>query len=148
MKGSENSDAKASGNLSMRLRPSLVSLPLDGELVVFSDDAQRLVGLNESAALVFRKLQDGTPPAGVAQYLVSEGLAPSGQAEHWVATTLEALGSHGMLADGGGPAAQPTGPSDEDRRRIARMLPYAPFQPVTEKRYRLLETCVLIRFAH
>ena len=136
----------------MRLRPDLTLWPLNDELVVFSETDQCLIGLNASAALVCRKLQEGTPASKLAQALASEGLAAPEEAERWVRATLDALGSHGMLAD----RVAATGPSmavpDDGQRQaeveVRYMPPYRPFEPVTERRYRLLETCALVRFAH
>ena len=134
----------------MRLRPDLVLLPLDHALVVFSEDAQYLVGLNPAAAFVVRALQRGTPVSELTQAFSSEGLAAPEEAERWVTTALDHLVAHGLLADGTSPTALPMEAGDSDHPIPSRQIawPYAPFEPVAERRYRLLETCVLIRFAH
>jgi len=136
----------------IRLRSDLVLLSLDGDFVVFSEKAQCLVGLNASAAFVLRELHAGTPHSELAHAIVSEGLAAPEEAERWVTTAIEALGSYGMLADGGTLTAAPMGTLAEDPRLeawlMASMPRYAPFEPVKEKRYRLLGCCVAIRFAH
>jgi hypothetical protein len=135
----------------MRLRPDLMLLPLDDEFVVFSEVAQCLIGLNASAAFVFHALQEGMAVSQLATAMASEGLAPLEDAERWVTKTLEEFGSHGMLADGPGPRALPMGTLEEEQSRedgrFTRVLPYTPFEPAAERRYRLLETCMLIRFA-
>jgi hypothetical protein len=56
-----------------------------------------------------------------------------------------------MFQDGPvAPAALTPSPDDdaEAARQAAACRPYASFEPVTEERYRLLETCALIRFGH
>jgi hypothetical protein len=152
VKEQESNDAWAAEGERMRLRPDLALLPLDDELVVFSEEAQCLVGLNASAAFVCRELQAGAPASELAQALVSKGLAAPEEAARWVTETLDALASHGMIADGPAPVALSMGTLGGDQglaaSQIADMPPYAPFKPATERRYRLLETCVLIRFAH
>jgi hypothetical protein len=135
----------------MRLRSDLVLLPLDDELVVFSEEAQCLVGLNAAAAFVLRELRDGTAPSQLAQDLAAERIAAPQEAERWVAAALEALGSHGMLADRPVPVAAPSLATLDigQSRQIAPMYRYQPVKdPVTERRYRLLDTCALIRFGH
>ena len=79
-----------------RLQPDLVLLPLADEVIAFSEKAQRLVGLNSAAAYLVRRMQDGTPVSGLAQGLVSDGLAAPREAEQWVTTVLDALGSNGL----------------------------------------------------
>jgi hypothetical protein len=134
----------------MTLRPDLVLLPLDDDIVVFSEETQCLVGLNASAAFMVRKLQDGTLASDLVQALASEGLAAPEEAARWVTTTLDALGSHGMLADSRAPKTPSPGTRSEEQEfavLAATMPPYMPFEPMAERRYRLLDTCVVIRFA-
>jgi hypothetical protein len=130
----------------MRLRTDLVSFPLDDDLIVFSIESQRLIGLNASAALVFGELQSGTSAADLPRVLASKEIAAPDEAARWVTATLDALRSHGMLADGPAPPAQATGSLDERVDHAADMPPLAPFEVAVERRYRLLETCALIRF--
>jgi Coenzyme PQQ synthesis protein D (PqqD) len=135
----------------MTLRPDLAFLPLDDELVVFSEASQSLVGLNPTAAFIVRKLREDTPVSALASVLVSEAGATAEDAAGWVATTLQALGSQGLLADGQPPAAPPTASSAIEEtlaRRRAKMPPHEPFEAQAEGRYRLLETFALIRYAH
>jgi hypothetical protein len=131
----------------MRLRPDLVLLPLDDDAVVFSEEAQSLIGLNATAAFVVRKLQDGTPASELAQALVCEGLAAPDEATRWVTATLDALGSHHILADSLPVPMQTPNENEHRARLITRMPPYATFEPVAERRYRLLNTRAVIRFA-
>jgi hypothetical protein len=132
----------------MRLRPDLAALPLDNELVIFSEETQCLVGLNESAAFVFRGLQKGIPASELAQALASQRLVAPEEADYWVTITLDALASHGMTADGRPPKSLGTVDHDTYHTdRVASMPPYALVQPAAERRYRLLDTCALIRFA-
>lgn len=136
-----------------RLRDGLVFLPLDDELVVFSEVAQSLFGLNDSAAFVVQKLKGGATPSALVQALVSERHVSTEVAKSWMATALEALAAHGVL-DNGEPAKlvekRPELPQLELlARRAAKMPPYQQLEsPVTEKRYRLLNTVVLVRFGH
>ena len=134
----------------MKLRPDLALFTLGDELVVFSEENQRVVGLNASAAVVFHALQQGASTSELVEILVSERLAPAEEAEKWVARTLDGFSSQGMFAD---IPAQPL-PMDQleehrarAARRIEEMPPFAPFEPALERRYRLLQTVVLIRFA-
>lgn len=135
----------------MRLRANLALLPLDGDVVVFSEETQHLLSLNPPAALVFRELQKGTPSSRLPHLLAVEGLVASEEAEQWVTSTLDAFRSCGMLEDGpvASTASTPSpGDDAEPARQAADCAPYASFEPVTEQRYRLLETCALIRFGH
>jgi hypothetical protein len=80
-----------------------------------------------------------------------EGLVASEEAAQWVTSTLDAFRSCGVLDDGPvAPVALTPLPGDdaETARQAANCAPYAAFEPVTEQRYRLLETCALIRFGH
>jgi coenzyme PQQ synthesis protein D (PqqD) len=89
----------------MKLRPDLMLFSLDDHVIAFSEEAQSLVGLNASAAFVFRNLQDAMPESEIAAALVREGLAASEDAEGWVTATLDAFHAHGMLA--GSPIPDP-----------------------------------------
>jgi hypothetical protein len=145
-------DAWADKDGRTRFRPDLVLLPLDDELVLFSEQVQCLVGLNASAAVVFRHLQKGAAAPELARSLAREGLAPLDEAERWVTATLDALASQGMIAEGPAPAPPSVRTLEEDQRsaalRIAGVPPLVPFEPEAERRYRLLETCALVRFSH
>jgi hypothetical protein len=135
----------------MRLRADLALLPLDGDAVVFSEQAQHLLHLNPPAALLFRELRKGTPASEFTHVLAAEGLVPSGEAEQWVTATLDAFRSCGMFKDGPvAPVALTPSPDDaaEAAHQAASCAPYASFEPVAEEAYRLLETCALIRFGH
>jgi hypothetical protein len=126
-------------------------MSLDGDAVVFSEEAQQLLRLNPPATLVFRELQKGTRASELAHVLASEGLAALDEAEQWVTATLDAFRSCGMLEDGPvAPDASIPSPDLEilAARLAAECAPYASFEPVAEERYRLLETCALIRFGH
>ena len=135
---------------SSMLRQDLTVLPLGEDLILFSEEAQCILGLNASAAVVLQEMQNGTPAADVQRKLATEGTTAE-QAEQWVSATLGALASHGMLMD-----SQPSGAFSgltipEDRwsaERVATMPPYAPFSPVAERTYRLLGTYARIRYAH
>ena len=133
----------------MRFRPDLVLLPLDDELVLFSEQVQCLVGLNAAAALVFRELQKGAPAPELARSLAREGLAPLDQAERWVTATVDALASQGMIAEGQAPAPPAVSALNEQPfGDIGRVPPYVAVNAVEERCYRLLETRVLVRFGH
>jgi hypothetical protein len=135
---------------SVKLRPDVMLLPLDGEYVLFSEKTQCLIGINATTALIVRKLQSGTPAAELSRALVSEGLAESEDVEHWVASSLNAIASCGLMSDRVLPTAEPGSPPAEGprpRSRISMMPSYKPFPPAAERRYRLLATCALMRFA-
>ncbi len=60
------------------------------------------------------------------------------QAAEWVDAALVALWAQMHAED--------TVPVPPERDEAEDVRPYTPFEPVTERRYRLLETCVLIRY--
>lgn len=131
-----------------RLRPDLVLLPLDEDVVAFSEEFQRLAGLNASAAHLVHRMQNGVPASALAEELVSDGYATPGEATQWVAAVLDALGSHGFLEN---QAPTPAPVSDEEghaARMLRVMPPFAPMEAVVEQRYQLLDTCALVRFTH
>jgi hypothetical protein len=139
---------QGTGPLQARLRPDLVLLPLDEDVVAFSEEIQRLAGLNASAAHLVRRMQSGVPVSALAEELVSDGWAASGEADGWVTTVLEALGSQGFLAN---QAPVPAPVSDEeghDARMVRVMPPLVLMEAVAEQRYQLLGTCALVRFTH
>jgi hypothetical protein len=135
----------------MRLRPDLSFLPLDDEVVVFSEEAQSLLELNASAAYIAEQATAGTPPSIIARELANNGTTSLEEAANWVTATLEALRSHGMAADGSLPESSVSAElqleQDQQARRIAMMPPYSPVAAVAERRYRLLDTVALMRFA-
>ena len=116
--------------------PELLLLPLDGETIAFSESTQHLFRLNPTAALVLEKLQKGQDVSEVARVLAAEG-APPEQAVEWVDATLAALKEQLRVE----PASAPAELDD-----ISDVRPYTSLNPKTEQRYRLLETCVLIRY--
>lgn len=135
----------------MRLRPDLALLPLDGDAVAFSEEIQHLVGLNRTAALLVDGLRNGTRASELAQVFTSQGLATPDEAEQWVTATLAALRSCGMLEDGPVLSIPPKPISVEIEaggHQAAECAPYRSFEPAAERRYRLLETCALVRFGH
>ena len=131
------------------LRRDLTVLPLGEDLILFSEEAQCILGLNPSASLVLEELQRGTSEREIIGKLAAIAGTPEA-AEEWLSTIRGALASHGLMAGSEAPALK--GPSIPDDRwsadRIATMPPYAPFSAVAEKRYLLLETCALIRYSH
>ena len=134
-----------------RLQPDLVLLPLADEVIAFSEKAQRLAGLNPAAAYLVRKMQDGTPVSDLARSLVSDGLAAPQEAGQWVTTVLEALGTNGLLANQAA-LTVPSSQEFDDATQLAQMtqaMPaFTPFEAALEQRYRLLDTCMLVRFGH
>ncbi len=138
------------GRLVLKLRPLMV-FPLDDELAVFSEERQIVLGLNASATFLFRNLQRGLTEEELTAAVVSAGLTGLAEAQSWVATTIDAFRSHGILCDGETPdlasAKQDQHQSASDQS-AAGVRPYAPFNPAFERRYRLLETSLLIRFGH
>src|SRR4051812_25258291 len=131
----------------MTLRPDLLLLPLDDDLVAFSAEAQRLVALNASAAVCARKLQAGASNEDVAQWLTTEGIAPPEDAAAWVTATLDALRYHGLLA-GIEPAIQTSAQEIFERHHAiatAGMPDYTPVDAKAEQHYRLLDSSFTIR---
>jgi hypothetical protein len=138
----------------MRLRSNLAFLPIDDQVVVFSEETQSLVGLNASAAYIAQQVSAGTPPSSIVRELAQNGTTSTEEASDWIAATLEALRSHGMAADT--PQPEPSGPAETQQQeqeqeqrasRIAMMPPYVPVTAGVERRYRLLDTVALMRFA-
>jgi len=135
----------------MRLRSDLSFLPLDDEVVVFSEETQSLVGLNASAAYIAQQVNAGMPSSSIARELADNGMTSAAAAESWIATTLEALRDHGMAADGARSQSSGSAATEalqqHQARRIATMPPYKPLEAVAERRYRLLDCVALMRFA-
>src|SRR5262249_38625350 len=105
--------------------------------------------LNAAAAFLVRQMKAGMPVPQLAGALSAEfALAPE-IAENWVASTLEALSSHGLLADGRVFAAAKEDPATQEarRRRQAEMPAYQSFEVEIEACYRLLNTTALVRYA-
>lgn len=127
---------------SMGLRSDLKLLPLDDDVIAFSEQAQCLLGLNESAALIVRGLQQRVAAAEIARSLADKAQVPQPEAEQWIAATLDALRAHGMLGDG--PAVSAAVAEEADAP--AGVLPYERFEPERQLSYRLLDTHALIRF--
>jgi hypothetical protein len=138
------------GGERIAMRPDLAVFPLDNEVVVFSETSQRVINLNESAALVFGELQKSTPVTEIVRALVSRGAASSQVAETWVTTTLGALRLHGML-EGEDARLLVASSSDSDAlaaKRSAGMPAYTSLNTRWERCYRLLNTRALIRCGH
>src|SRR5690348_13477180 len=114
----------------MRLRSDLSFLPLDDEVVVFSEETQSLIGLNASAAYIAQQVCTGTPSSSIARELVKNGMASATDAESWIDATLEALRSHGLAADGAARqfsvSAELQSQQEQQARRIAMMPTFAP----------------------
>lgn len=132
----------------MKLRADLAFLPLGREALAFSEEAQCLLGLNESAAFIARKLQAGTPISDLALDLASRGYAPPEQTNGWIQQTLRALEAHGMIEGAVAPSRQTASSQAEEGRAaaIAGMPEYSPFEAAVEQRFRLLGTCAVVRF--
>ena len=96
------------------------------------------IQLNPTAALVVEKLQKGRSVSEIAQVIADVGFAAPEQASEWVDATLAALKEQTRVDE--------AAPAPADPEQISDLLPYAPFKPVTEQRYCLLETCALIRY--
>jgi hypothetical protein len=128
------------------LPADLTLLTLDGDAIAFSEQAQCLLSLNASAAMIVQALRQGADAAEVVRLLVGQGLATTEEAGRWVSATLDTFSAHGILGDG--LASAGAGASDEDAatRQAAGVPPYAPFDAATEQRYRLLGSRILIRF--
>ena len=136
----------------MRLRSDLSFLPLDDEIVVFSEETQSLVGLNASAAYIAQQVKAGTPSSNIVHELARNGTTTVAEAESWIAATLDALRLHGMAADEApsqsSASAQLLSQQEQQARRVAMMPPYSPLAAVAaERRYRLLNCVALMRFA-
>ena len=132
------------------LHPDLAFIPLEDELVVFSESAQKLIGLNKTAAFLARRMERGASAAMLADMLVQELGVPAGEAGGWVRTTLAALKSHGLLDDGTVPLASGPSAVEKAMAHMRAMVPpvMEPFEPQAEGRYRLLDTLALVRCSH
>jgi len=133
------------------LRPGLAFFPLDDELVVFSQAAQSLVGLNAAAALIVHELREGVPVAALADALASEMKIAAEESAGWISATLEALSVQGLLADGKTLTPQtppPSAAAESHARRQEKMPALEAFEVKVQARYRLLGTYALIRYGH
>jgi hypothetical protein len=125
----------------------LVLLPLDGEVVAFSEAAQSLIGLNTTAAAIVGSLQAGKPATAILSELASQGAAGPAQAQEWLDVVLNVLASGGFMADRPRPPRAADSSTDEQPAApLTDMPPHRPFNAAVEQRYRLLDTCALIRF--
>jgi len=143
--------ASAIGTHDARLRPDLVLMPLGEEVIAFSEEAQCLAGLNTAASCVVRKMQSGTPVSDLARSLVADGLAAPHEADQWVTTVLDALGSSGLLANRAAVTVRSSQDFDDAAylAQMAQAMPaFTPFEAAVEQSYRLLDTCLLVRFGH
>jgi len=135
----------------MRFRSDLAFLPLDDEVVAFSEETQSLVGLNASAAHVAQRVKAGAPLPAIERELTESGVASAEEAANWISVTLDALRAHGLLADAPVPtpdySAEIRSQQAHEAHRIATMPPYVPFEVAAERRYRLLNSVFLMRFA-
>jgi hypothetical protein len=134
----------------MRLRGDVALLALDDEVVAFSEEAQRLISLNSSAAFVVRGLQTDAAPSTIESQLVAEGLASADEAAQWVKATMDALTAQGLVTGkvaGSNLAVAPAYPERPQDPRVAQLGPCPLFVPVLERRYRLLDTNMLVRFS-
>jgi hypothetical protein len=134
----------------MTLRPDLAFFPLDDNLVVFNRASQSLVGLNATAALLVQKLREGVAAADLANRLVHDNGVAEDDAASWTASTLQALSSQGLLADGSAPVFPFASSEMEDRvaRAQAKVPAFKPFEPKARGHYRLLGLHALIRYGH
>jgi len=131
------------------IRPDLVLLPLDNDVVAFSEAAQSLIGLNTAAASIVDALQAGKSAGEIVSGLASQGASGPQQAQEWLNNVLEVLASAGFMADGPLPERRLGGSDDDGPLSVpADMPPHQPFEAAREQRYRLLDTCALIRFHH
>jgi hypothetical protein len=128
------------------LPADLTLLTLDGDAIAFSEQAQCLLSLNASAAMIVRALRQGARASEVSHLLVSQGLAAAKEADQWVSATLDAFRAYGVLGDGSALSGAGAPEEDEASDQAADVPPYAPFEAATEQCYRLLESRILIRF--
>jgi hypothetical protein len=131
-------------NAGNALRPDLVLLPLDDEFVAFSETSQTLIGLNATANEIVTALKAGKPTADILRDLTSRGASGREQAEEWLRGIVDALRSAGLLADS--PVPRPNSDQEKLLPLPPHMPPYSVFKPAVERRYRLLNTCALVRF--
>jgi coenzyme PQQ synthesis protein D (PqqD) len=139
------SQASFAGTERAALRPGLAFIPLDGDLVVFSQEAQSLVGLNATAAFIANRLRQGVPLEGIASALAEEKGVDFNQAVRWVSDALTVLDSQGLLA-GNNPSAPPAAQTTD--RLVEKVPPFTDREPAVEGRYRLLGVSALIRYGH
>ena len=132
------------------LRSDLVLLPLDTDVVAFSEGAQSFVGLNTAAAAIVDALQAGRSESEIVGGLLSQGASGPKQAQEWLAAVLDVLGASGFCVDESLSQRPLAGPIEGDKPLPLPpdMPPHKPFDAALEQRYRLLDTCALIRFSH
>jgi hypothetical protein len=133
----------------MRLCADLALLPLDDEVIAFSERSQCLVGLNSSAAFLVQQLQNGMAASELANHVAAAGSVTIEEVSGWIASMLQTLATSGMIQGGPATAVRTVLDENEHNRsmRAAQMPRFVPFEPVAEKHYRLLNLCARIRFA-
>jgi len=129
------------------LRSGLSFIPLDDDLVIFSEESQSLVGLNATAAFIVQGLQRGAPLEDIAKALAAEKGAELEVCVLWVSAALDVLSSHALLA-GQKAAPGPHPVAEILDRRVEKVPPFEPRDPALEGRYRLLGSNTLIRYGH
>jgi hypothetical protein len=125
---------------------SLKFFPIDDGLAVFSEEAQKLVGLNASSAFIINALRQGKSEQELVQSLAGQGLHPQ-QAMLWLNTTRAALQS-ALAVDAAPSPDLRSSTADTQYDPAAEVAPYAPVTAVTESSYRLLDAQILIRYSH
>src|SRR5690348_4636859 len=90
------SDSQRTDRVS-KLRADIVTYALGEELVVLLQEHQLVLGLNASAAFIFRELERGSGEVQIAQALVFAHSITRSEAESWVAATIKDFGTHGLF---------------------------------------------------
>lgn len=129
---------------SMAWADALTLLPLDGDTIAFSERTQKLISLNPAAEFILRELQRGSSQASIVDRFVLQGATSAETAGAWVRSVRESLSSESPAA-GDLRADDPATAIAQDS--ASEVPPYRPFTAKVEKRYRLLDTCYLVRYA-
>jgi hypothetical protein len=134
-------------------RPSPVSegihsYLLEDELLLFSEHARAIYRLNPSAALIWCCFEEGLDQQSISAELSHTFELPALEADTVVSSTLSEWEALGLLGQGSNPSS--THSEDETERKYtvdsARPVVKANEYPL-ERRYRLLETVMRIRFS-
>jgi hypothetical protein len=89
-------DATLDDKLPLQIAEGASLFELDGRPVLFSESHQKLYGLNETAAYIWRRLQARHPPSAIARELTEVQLAPAVAAE-FVRDAVQAWLRAGLL---------------------------------------------------
>ena len=121
----------------------VATFPLGDDLVVFVDESQQLVRLNETAAFIWRRFERLLSPSAVAEELVATYGVPRERALADVIATVDSWKRAGLMPDVS--SALPRSASEPGFDFAEAASPAT--GPTIDHVYRLLDTVIKVRFA-